>query len=108
MVKISRRIPHSGGRPLVGLDERRMVVAFHFKRHGEAVADIDDAGVLARPLEHVRSLGGKLFQVMPRALVATVLRPHDREDPKLGIVRFPAEQRDDLPILFRRQTMAGH
>jgi hypothetical protein len=37
----------AGGRTLVGLDERRVVVALDLERHGPAVADVDDAGVLA-------------------------------------------------------------
>ena len=40
----------AGGRALIGLDERRVVVAFHLERHGQPAADIDDAGVFSRPL----------------------------------------------------------
>ena len=38
----------AGRRALVGLDEGRVVVALHLEDDGEAVADVDDAGVLAR------------------------------------------------------------
>ena len=40
----------AGGRALVGLDERRMVMRLHLERGHPAVADVDHAGVLARPL----------------------------------------------------------
>ena len=42
----------AGGRALIGLDVARMVVALHLEHDGEPVADIDDAGILARPLDH--------------------------------------------------------
>ena len=49
----------AGRRALVRLDERRMVVAFDFEHRDPAVADVDRAGVLARPLHHqlARSIG---------------------------------------------------
>ena len=40
-----------GRRALVGLDEGGVVVALHLEDAGEPVADVDDAGVLARPLD---------------------------------------------------------
>src|SRR4029079_15166480 len=39
----------AGGGALVGLDEGRVVVALHLEDDGEAFADIDDAGIFARP-----------------------------------------------------------
>ena len=42
----------AGGGALVGLDGRRVVVALDADRGGDAVPDVDDAGVLARPDEH--------------------------------------------------------
>ena len=47
----------AGRRALIGLDEARVVVALHLEDAGEPVADIDDAGVLARALDHPRRLG---------------------------------------------------
>ncbi len=49
-------------RALVGLDVRRMVVAFHLEDRRLAVADVDDAGVLARPADHPRRLGRQGLQ----------------------------------------------
>ena len=45
----------AGRRALVRLDERRMVVRFDLEDGGQAVADVDRAGVLARPLQHARA-----------------------------------------------------
>ncbi len=49
---IAQDAAHAGGRALERLDEARMVVRFDFERDRVAVADVDDAGVLARPLQH--------------------------------------------------------
>ena len=43
-----------GRRALIGLDEGRVVVALHLEDRRLAVADVDDAGVLARPADHAR------------------------------------------------------
>ena len=45
----------AGGRALERLDGGRMVVALDLERDGLAFAEVDDAGVLARPLEHARA-----------------------------------------------------
>ena len=49
----------AGGRALVRLDRRRVVVALDLERDREAVADVDHAGVLARALQHARAVGGQ-------------------------------------------------
>ena len=46
-------------RPLVGLDIARVVMAFHFEDRRLTVADIDHAGVLARPADDPWGLGGQ-------------------------------------------------
>ena len=56
---IAQYAADAGGRALIRLDERRMVVAFHLEGHGQAVADIDDAGILAGPLQHIGPFGGQ-------------------------------------------------
>ena len=53
---------HTGGRPLVRLDRRRMIVRLDLEHNGEAVADVDRAGVLARPLQNIRTFGGQLAE----------------------------------------------
>ena len=96
----------AGRRALVRLDERRVVVRFDLEDGGEAVADVDGAGVLARPLQHARPGRRQLPQVDPRALVAAVLRPHHREDAELGQGRLAAERRDDAVVLVGLQAVA--
>ena len=44
----------AGRRALIRLDERRVVVRLDLEGGGEAVADVDGAGVLARALQHLR------------------------------------------------------
>ena len=78
--------PHTGGRPLVGLDGRGVVVALDADGHGDPVAGVDDPGVLARAHEDVRGLGRQPLQVHPRGLVRAVLAPHDGEQGELEMV----------------------
>src|SRR5262245_2824614 len=40
-----------------------------------------------------------------RALVAAMLRPHHREDPKFGDARLPPERRDDAIVFVGRETV---
>ena len=51
----------AGGRALIRLDEARVVVALHLEDGGEPVADIDHAGILARPVDHPGRLGRQLL-----------------------------------------------
>ena len=96
----------AGRRALIRLDERRMVVRLDLEDRGEAVADVDRAGVLARTLQHLRPFGRQRPQVHARALVAAVLGPHHREDAELGQVRLAAEERDDALVLVRLEAVA--
>jgi hypothetical protein len=68
---------------------------------GQTLAEVEDAGVLARPLQHALALRGEALQEQGRVLVAAVLRPEQREDRELEMVRIPAEQLVDtvrLPV----------
>ena len=53
----------AGRRALIRLDERRMVVRLDLEDGGEPFADVDGAGILARPLQHLGTLGGQGAQV---------------------------------------------
>src|SRR5690606_37336879 len=72
----------TGRGSLVGLDEGRMVVGFDLEDRGESVADIHSSRILAGALQYARSFRRQRPEVHARTLVAAVLRPHHREDPK--------------------------
>src|SRR5687768_3049221 len=100
---VAQDAAHAGHRSLVGLDEARMVVRLHLEDRHPAVPYVHDAGVLARPLEHVRPLGRKLPQIDLGGLVRTVLGPEGGGDAELGPVRIAAQ--DPLQPLV---LLGGH
>ena len=85
--------PTPGRRALIGLDEGGVVVALDLEDDRLAVADIDDAGILARAADHARPGGRQGLQPDLRGFVGAVLAPHHREDAELGQVRRAAEDR---------------
>ena len=97
----------AGRRALIGLDVARVVVALHLEDHGEPVADVDDAGILARPLDHPGRLGRQPAQMHLRGLVGAVLVPHRREDAELGQRRLAADQVEDALILVGLEPVLG-
>ena len=72
-----------GRRALVRLDVRGVVVRLHLEDRRLAVADVDDAGVLAWAADHLRTGSGQLLEVEAARFVAAMLGPHDREDAEL-------------------------
>ena len=89
------------GGALERLDRGGVVVALDLERDREPVAEVEHAGVLARPLEHARAARGQPLQEERRVLVPAVLRPEEREDRELEVVRVAPEQRADsleLPV----------
>jgi hypothetical protein len=84
-----------------------MVVALHLEHDGLAVADIDHAGILARPLDHPRRFRRQAAQMQPRGFVRAMLVPHGRENPELGEARHPADQLENALIFVRLDAMAG-
>ena len=99
----------AGCRALVGLDEGGMVVALHLEDDGVTIADVDDAGVLARPLDHLRALGRQLAEPHARGFVGAVLAPHHRENAELG-QRGCAAQNAEQPLIFvgREPVLGDH
>ena len=76
-------------------------MALDLERDRLALAEVDHARVLARPLEHARARRRQPPQQRRRVLVAAVLRPEQREDGELEVVRLAAEQLLDalqLPV----------
>jgi hypothetical protein len=76
-------------------------VRLHLERDGDAVAQVEDAGVLARALEDALAVRGQPLEERRRMLVAAVLGPEEREDRELEVVRVAAQQLLDsfrLPV----------
>ena len=90
-----------GRRALEGLDCGRVVVRLDLEGNRLAVAEVEHARVLARPLEHALALAREPLQQQRRVLVAAVLRPEQREHRQLEVVRVAAHQLADtveLPV----------
>ena len=92
------------GRPLLRLDRRRMVVALDPHGDRDAVADVDDAGVLARSDEYMGALGGQPAKVNPRRLVRAMLAPHHRIHGKFQAGSGLGPCRDDRLVLVVGQS----
>jgi hypothetical protein len=78
-----------------------VIVALDLERDRLAVAEVDDAGVLSRPLQDSLAARRKPLQQPGRVLVGAVLRPEEREDGELEVVGVAAEQLLDsveLPV----------
>ena len=102
---MSRRIPPTPvAAPWNGSTRRRVVVRLDLERDRLALAEVDHARVLARPLEHALARRGQPLQQRRRVLVAAVLRPEQREDGELEVVRLALEQLADSPVLGVGET----
>ena len=84
-----------GRRALEGLDRARVVVGLDLEGDRVAVADVDRAGVLARPHHHPLALGRQPPQQLARVLVGAVLGPEQAEHRQLDVVRLAPELLDD-------------
>ena len=104
---VAQNATDAGGRALIGLNVAWMVMALHLEHDCEPVADIDHAGVLARPLDHPRRLRRQRAQVDFRRLVRAVLVPHRRENAELGDRGFAADEIEDALILVGLEPMRG-
>ena len=79
---------------------------FHLERDGDAVADVNDAGVfLARADEDFRRLGGEGLEQRLGVFVAAMLAPHHGKDAELGVTRRATEETLDVGILVRREVV---
>ncbi len=96
---IAQDAAYAGSRALERLNKAGMIVRFDFERDRVAIADVDDARVLARPLQHQLAARRQLLQMNTRAFVRAMLAPHHAEDAEFGIGRLAPEQRDDLFVL---------
>ncbi len=96
---VAQDAAHAGGGALVRLDEGRVVVALDPQRRQPAVAEVDDAGVLAGADDHPRRLGREPAEMSARRLVRAVLGPHHRVHRQLGGPGLPPEDGDDGVVL---------
>jgi hypothetical protein len=87
------------GRPLERLDRRGMVVRLDLERDRLALAQIDHARVLARPLQYALPGRGEPLQQPRRVLVPAVLGPEQREDRQLEVIGLALQQIDDARVL---------
>ena len=97
-----------GGGALERLDGRRVVVALDLEGDGLAFAEVEDACVLSGPLKDARRVGREALEEQRRMLVAAVLRPEEREDGELEVVRLALHQLLDtveLPVGEAEGTM---
>ena len=98
----------TGGRPLEGLDRAWVVMTLDLEGHGPAVADVDDACILlARLDQNTRAGGRELAELGTGILVGAVLAPHDGEDAEFLEARLATEDRKDLLVLFRGESVLG-
>ena len=89
----------TGGRALKRLDRRGMVVRLDLERDRLALAEVDHPRVLARPLQHALARARQALEQARRVLVAAVLRPEQREDRQLEVIRVAPEQLADSRVL---------
>ncbi len=104
---IAQDAADAGRGALIGLDEGGVVVALDLEHGGLAVADIDDAGILARPADDARPCGRQAPQPFARGFVGAVLAPHHREDAELGEVGLASQDGDGARHIPRRKARAA-
>ena len=99
---------HASRRTLIGFDVGRVVVAFHFEDQRLAVADINDARILARAADHLRAFGRQGTQPFLRRFVGTVFVPHGRKDAQFGKGGFAPDDIQNTLIFFGVDAVAGN
>jgi hypothetical protein len=72
-----------------------MIVRLDLERNCLAVAEVDDACVLARPLQNAFADRRQALQQRRGVLVAAMLGPEQREDRELEVVRLAFQKTPD-------------
>ena len=86
-----------------------MIVRLDLERDGDAVADVNDAGIfLARADEDLGRLGGEGFEQRLGVFVAAMLAPHHGKDAELGVARRATEDFHGVGVFFRREVVLGN
>jgi hypothetical protein len=81
-----------------------VVVALDLEGNRRPLAEVDDTGVLSRALEDARRVRREPAQEPRRVLVGAVLRPEQREDRQLEVVRLAPQQVADAVELSVGET----
>ena len=63
---ITHNAADTGGSALIGFDERWVIMAFHFEHCRIAIANINDTGIFARPLNNLWPIDRQFFQPFAR------------------------------------------
>ena len=82
-----------------------MIVGLDLEGAGPAVADVDDAGVLAGALDDELAAGGQSLQMHARGFVGAVFAPHHAINAKLGHGGLAALPLQDALIFFRGEAV---
>src|SRR5260221_3151004 len=83
-----------------------MIVRFDLEGAAPSITDVDDAGVLARPLHDATAARRQPLQMHAGRLVGAMLAPHHAEDTQLGHSGLaPPEKLLDLLVFFRRKAV---
>ena len=102
---IAVNTPHAGCRTLERLNGRWVVMAFNFKHHAPAVADIGKPRVfLAGFHQQLRALAGQRFQPLNRIFIAAMLAPHYGISAQLRKIRCAAQYLFYHPELIRTKS----
>ncbi len=83
-----------------------MIMRLNLERAGPAIANVNDAGILPRPLQYAPAVYWQPLQMNPRRFVGAVFAPHHAEDTELGQRRFtPTQQGFDPFVFLHRQPV---
>ncbi len=102
---VAKDAADAGRSTLIRLDVGGVVVALHLEDGDEPLADVDHAGILARPLDHHHAFSRQRSEPFLRALVGAVLVPHGGEDAELRQRRLAADQVEDALVLVGLQPV---
>ena len=107
IVKTSRRMPPTPvAAPWYGSMKEGWLWLSILNATASPPAQVHDAGVLPRPLEHPGALRGKFFEVNAAAFVGAVLVPHGGECAEFGGVgAAPQDFGDFLPFARRKPVV---
>ena len=104
---VAQNTADAGRGALVRLDIAWMVVTLHLEHDRKPVADSDDAGVLARSLNHPWRLGRQCAQMNFRRFVRAMLVPHRGENSELGEAWRTAEKLQNALVFLRLESVLG-